>query len=283
MAVEPQSIPGHSLSVSIVVFRPDLGMLEDTIASLRGALDAASAEGLLSAATLDLVDNGSPDPARVDAAVHESLGPAWSGALVVRRGHGNVGYGRGHNLALTVTKADFHLVLNPDVVLDRDALANALRFMSANPDVGMLTPAATGKSGEAQYLCKRHPSLFVLLLRGFAPAALRARFRTLLDRYEMRDHPREQVGLDVPIASGCFMLLRHGGRLPVPGFSERYFLYFEDFDLSLALGRVSRIAYVPSVRIVHLGGHAARKGLRHNLLFLRSAATFFSRHGWRLI
>jgi GT2 family glycosyltransferase len=66
------------------------------------------------------------------------------------------------------------------------------------------------------------------------------------------------------------------------GFSSRYFLYFEDYDLSLRLRRRTDIAYVPSVRIIHLGGDAASKGARHTLLFLRSAVTFFRTYGWKL-
>jgi len=272
-----------SLSISIVVFHPDLSLLEDTVLSLRRALERMSSEGLTAEITPHLIDNGGPTPAAVDRVVLTALGPSWGPRLVIHRGQGNLGYGRGHNLALESTAAAYHLVLNPDVVLDDDALVHAIRFMEANPDVGMLTPAATGAAGERQYLCKRHPSLLVLLLRGFAPAPVRERFRALLDRYEMRDCTGEHIVKDVPIASGCFMLLRRGDRPPVAGFSDRYFLYFEDFDLSLSPGRVSRIAYVPAVKIVHFGGHAARKGLRHNLLFMRSAMIFFSRHGWRLI
>jgi GT2 family glycosyltransferase len=188
----------------------------------------------------------------------------------------------GHNLALA-SSADYHLILNPDVLLEEPALTHALEFLEANPDVGLLAPSVTGPSGEVQYLCKRFPSVLVLLLRGFAPGMIRAPFRRFLDEYEMRDRIGTVVVKDVPIVSGCFMLLRRGGQPPVAGFSDRYFLYFEDFDLSLRLSRVSRIAYVPDVKITHLGGGAARKGLRHRLLFLRSALTFFSPHGWRLV
>jgi hypothetical protein len=68
----------------------------------------------------------------------------------------------------------------------------------------------------------------------------------------------------------------------VGGFSARYFLYFEDFDLSLRFHRLADIAYVPSVRITHGGGNAARKGGAHQRLFIRSALTFFRTHGWKL-
>jgi GT2 family glycosyltransferase len=66
----------------------------------------------------------------------------------------------------------------------------------------------------------------------------------------------------------------------VEGFDPRYFLYFEDFDLSLRLSKVAPIAYVPAVRIVHHGGHAAAKGFAHIRWFATSARRFFSMHGW---
>jgi GT2 family glycosyltransferase len=67
------------------------------------------------------------------------------------------------------------------------------------------------------------------------------------------------------------------------GFDPRFFLYFEDFDWSVRLNRVVRTAYVPSVQVIHHGGGAARKGLRHIGYFLRSGARFFNKHGWKWV
>ena len=67
----------------------------------------------------------------------------------------------------------------------------------------------------------------------------------------------------------------------VKGFDEDFFLYFEDYDLSLRLASRGHLSYQPAVRIVHHGGFAARKGWRHLRLFAASALRFFSRHGWR--
>jgi GT2 family glycosyltransferase len=60
-------------------------------------------------------------------------------------------------------------------------------------------------------------------------------------------------------------------------------MYFEDSDLSLAVGELAGVLYVPSVRIKHYGGGAARKGIRHTTMFIRSAWTFFRTHGWKLV
>jgi GT2 family glycosyltransferase len=59
-------------------------------------------------------------------------------------------------------------------------------------------------------------------------------------------------------------------------------MYFEDYDLSLRIGKEATVAYEPKARIVHHGGDAARKGLRHVQWFVASAWRFFSRHGWKL-
>ena len=79
------------------------------------------------------------------------------------------------------------------------------------------------------------------------------------------------------------MLVRGECLTAVEGFDERYFLYFEDFDLSLRLGRLGKLLFAPQVRIVHHGGYAARKGWRHLQMFMRSGLRFFNQHGWRWI
>jgi len=206
--------------------------------------------------------------------------PELGGAEVVT-GHGNLGYGRANNLVLGRLDSDLHLVMNPDVELDHDALSHAVAALREHPDVGLVTPAVFGTDGARQYLCKRFPSVWVLFLRGFAPRSIRIRYAKALDEYEMRDAIGEQFLKGVPLASGCFMLVRTALLAKLGGFDPRYFMYFEDYDLSLRLGREAAVAYVPGARIVHHGGEASRKGLRHVAWFLASAARFFSRHGWK--
>ncbi len=269
------------LSASIVVYHSSLEELRSTVESLRDSFQAARAEGKLDQAALWLVDNGSDDMSLLDRVVADALGDAdWIGLEIVR-GQGNVGYGGGHNLAITAANSDYHLVLNPDVIVSRRAIGEAIDYLEANAAVDLLTPHVVNPHGERQYLCKRYPSVLVLFLRGFAPGPLRRRFTDSLQRYEMHDLLENQVRVGIPIATGCFMFVRTIALHRVGGFSPKYFLYFEDFDLSLRLGRTADIAYVPQVRITHSGGGAARKGWTHRRLFVRSAVTFFRDHGWK--
>lgn len=274
-------MPAPSFSAAIVVFHPEPRLLGRALASLAAAIIEARRLGALSEARVFVVDNG-PEGARAAIAPALAAWPAQAGTLEVIAGHGNVGYGRANNLALARARSDFHLVMNPDVELEPTALAEALGALAAHPEVGVVAPAVYGEDGGLQYLCKRYPSVWVLFLRGFAPEFLRQRFARALESYEMRDVIGESFVGDVPLASGCFMLARTALLERVGGFDPGFFMYFEDYDLSLRVGREARVAYVPRARIVHHGGEAARKGLRHIAWFVRSAWRFFARHGWRI-
>lgn len=277
----PLARPGvASLSVAIVTHAPDLAVLSDVLARIDRAVAHARQQRLLNEARLVLVDNGPcPDWRQPLRRLLDSAGLAMDTELL--SGHGNVGYGAGHNLALWRCGGDVHLILNPDVLLEEDALSEGLAFLAAHPEAGLVAPASRDEVGRPQYLCKAYPTVLDLALRGFAPGWLRRPFHARLDRYELRDRIGDTVLWDPPIASGCFMLCRRQVLERIGGFRPEFFLYFEDFDLSLRLASSARLACVPTVRIVHLGGHASRKGARHIGLFLLSAIRFFHRHGWR--
>jgi GT2 family glycosyltransferase len=271
------------LSISIVVYRPDMAQLTATLQSLRVALETAKQVGTISSVVLSLVDNGSEDERLLDAVAGRAVGGLPWLRLEILRGHGNVGYGRGHNLPITASDATYHLILNPDVILAPDAILQSARFLDAHPDVGLLTPQGYDSGGERQYLCRLYPTLWVLYLRGFAPGFLRRKFQSYMQAHEMRGVTGNEVVKGIPLVHGCYMFTRLAVLQRVGGFSPDYFVYFEDSDLSIRLGRVASLAFVPQVHIVHFGGGAARKGFHHIMLFVRSAFTFFQTHGWRMV
>lgn len=275
-----------NLSVAIVLYDSPLDLLERTLHSLCRAVAAAQQNGCLAEVTVALVDNWSTELYRASAQALADAVPASPGlSLRFMSQADNRGFGAGHNVALAQLTSDQHLILNPDVELAPDALLIGITALSQRDEAALLCPSATGADGEPAYLCKRYPSLTALLLRGFAPARVQAWFAGLLDQYEYREMCQRSEPSDVEIASGCFMLLKTSALRAVQGFDERYFLYFEDFDLSLRLREegVGSLLYWPDMRIVHHGGHAARKGLMHLRYFVASAWRFFTRHGWRLV
>ncbi|ABE29215.1 glycosyl transferase 2 family protein [Paraburkholderia xenovorans LB400] len=268
----------EGLSVSVVTYRPDIEQLTSTLAGLAAACDALRVGRPALPVVLFLVDNGGL-PA-IQAALAELQRHDVSTTIIA--GHGNVGYGRGHNLAIERSASQYHLVLNPDIDLARDALSEAFDFFEAHAEAGLITPWIGDEHGDQQFLCRRYPTLIDLFARGFLPAGLRRLFSRRLARYEMRDQINARdIVWDPPIVSGCFMLFRTSVLKRLAGFDTRYFLYFEDYDLSLRAHDVTRVVYAPSVRVLHHGGGAVRKGSAHIRMFMASAYKFFNRFGWK--
>jgi GT2 family glycosyltransferase len=272
-----------SLAVAVVSYSPDLTLLQRTLQSLTVALEEAHGVYAIDHAELYIVDNGPNGrwTEELRRLLEMSSGSRSFLSIYVVTGQGNVGYGMGNNLALSHSVADYLLVLNPDVNVAPSALIEAIGFMNAHPGVGLVAPHVLGPDGQRQFLCKRSPSVLDLALRGFAPEGLRRRFCTRLARYEMRDLPADKLTLGIPIVSGCFMFFRGDLFRQLSGFDPRFFMYFEDFDLSLRVGKLSDIAFVPAVTVEHYGGGASRKGWRHVKMFVKSAWIFFRKYGWR--
>ena len=267
------------LTISIVTYHTPAALLESLWSTILEAANRVSAANIACDLKIILVDNSEPPDAAIDA-FRERHSAAH---ITVVRAHHNIGFGAGHNLALREIESDFHLVLNPDVKLAPDALLEALRFMTANPSCGLLAPAVYDGEGEQQFLCKRYPAVLDFVLRGCAPQWLRRFFRQRLDRYELRDRVCDSVLWDPPVASGSFMFFRTEVLKRLGGFDPRFFVYFEDFDLTLRAAKITRVAYVPQVRITHYGGQAATKGMRHVKMFVTAAFKFYNKNGWKWV
>ena len=273
-------MPADSLTIAIVTYHPDPEPFVAVLRQLRVAQTVLRNDAGI-ASTLVILDNGGQH-AQILALVRQA-GLGGQPEVQVRDTGGNPGYGRAHNQAIVAAATPYHLILNPDVLVADDALLRGVRWLQQHPEVAAISPAAVDAEGQPAYLCKRYPALVDLLLRGFAPRGLQRRFQARLDRYKYRAVIDAGEPAEVDLISGCFMLCRGGALRAVGGFDPRYFLYFEDFSLSLALRAQGSLQYLPTCRIRHFGGDAGRKGWRHVLYFLRSALRFYGQHGWKWI
>lgn len=261
------------LRVSVVTY-----YIDDDIFDLMASLEAAFKHCQSTRFEVILIENGYKEKNER----HRALEEKYSFCEIILAGK-NLGYGRAHNLAMNAN-ADYHLILNPDIILHENTLAVALDFLNSHPECGLLSPLARWRNGERQFLCKRYPSVFTLLLRGFAPSFIRKILKKRLANYNMaEDLTLNNVYWDPPIVSGCFMFFRNSVLQELRGFDPDYFLYFEDTDLSWRAVRLTKVAYVPQVEVVHHGGNASRKGLKHIMLFTSSMIKFFHKNGWKMV
>jgi GT2 family glycosyltransferase len=195
----------------------------------------------------------------------------------------NLGFGAGHNLALSLIEqhdgepALGHLFLNPDVTFGPSVLPTLLNEMTLDPLIGAVMPQVLFSDGQLQRLCKLLPTPADLLLRRFLP--VRPWVDALNRRYELFDLPQDGQQ-DVPSLSGCFLLVRSKLLKQVGGFDDRYFMYMEDVDLVRRIGDYGRTVYIPSVSITHGYGRGSYQNPKLLGYHLRSACIYFSKWGW---
>jgi GT2 family glycosyltransferase len=261
------------LSISIVIYELDETMLRQCLNALEAALIPCLLTKRLSNWSLTIIDNGNNG---------ELLLPFHSDNTDVIENAENVGYGAAHNQSIMSETSDFHLILNPDVILDPEYFSQTLGFMSSQSDVVLAGPKGMTENGSNAYLCKRYPSLAVLLARGLNRGRVSTLFSQHLARYEYHDLPELSFS-DVELLSGCCMFASTNALQRAGGFDDHFFLYFEDFDLSLRMKAEGRVVFLPASSIVHLGGNSATKGLHHIRLFVQSGLRFFRKHGWKII
>ena len=269
------------LTASCVLYNPDSEMLERTLDSLNIAMQRLSRNKVSSMGSprpsLYIINNS--DTVLCDYYDENRL-TNWD--VKECSNHGNIGYGAGHNLSIREVESKYHLILNPDVILDEQSLLKAIQYLDENPQVVLLSPLSSDpESGQLQYLCKQFPSLAVLILRFIDNPLFNRLFSPILARYEERHRIIANKLFSAEIVSGCFMLFRTDVLKNLGGFDERFFLYFEDFDLSIRAKRLGDVVYHPGVKIMHYGGGVGRKGWVHIQQFLRSAKLFFDQYGWK--
>ena len=249
------------LNVSIVLYRPDW----EQVSALTHALLQSQRVN-----RVYWVDN-SPQAA-------EQL-PLQSERIQYQHNPTNLGYGAAHNIAIRESIYDnipFHLVINPDIILDAKELDRMLDFVSQNPLVGSLMPKVTYPNGQLQYLCKLLPTPLDVFGRRFLPASWIAQRN---HRYEMRASGYDKI-MNIPYLSGCFMLLRTEAVKQARLFDERFFMYPEDMDLTRRIHRNYLTVYFPHATIIHNHEKASYKSLKMLWIHMVNMCRYFNKWGW---
>lgn len=191
----------------------------------------------------------------------------------------NIGFGAGHNIAIrkSMDNAKYHLVLNPDIYFEKGVLEGIFSFMEENKDIGLLMPKILYPDGRIQYLCKMLPTPLDIFLRRFLPFKKVVEKRN--ERYELRFTGYDKV-MNVPYLSGCFMFLRNSVLKDVGAFDERFFMYFEDTDLTRRIHKKYKTVYFPYVSVFHCYGKESYRKLGILLIHIKNAFIYFNKYGW---
>jgi len=196
----------------------------------------------------------------------------------------NTGYGKGHNKVIrTELRSQYHLILNPDIIIPPSTIESLCSFMDMHTDIGIVCPKVLNEDGTVQFLNKRYPTVFDLFARRFIPRVFYPLMQWRLGRYEMKDSGYDDI-YDVEFMTGSFMFCRIDALKAVDGFDNRYFMYLEDADLSRKVQKAGyRTVFYPYVSITHLWERSSHKNLKMTWVHIRSAIAYFNKWGWKFM
>jgi GT2 family glycosyltransferase len=249
------------ISASIVTYNQEPEILQKTISSFLSSSYSS---------TLYIVDNSPTDILRIFCEGEN---------IKYFFGHGNIGFGAGHNLVIKNASfiGKYHLVLNPDISFNEGVLESLIQYMESNEDVGLTTPKVFYPNGEVQYLNKLLPRPFDWIGRLLIPSSF------ILDwinnRFELRFTNYNKI-MNVPYISGCFMLIRSAILSEIGFFDEKIFMYGEDTDLSRRIHMKYKTVFYPFVSVIHEFQKGSYKEFRLFKIHIESALYYFNKWGW---
>lgn len=192
----------------------------------------------------------------------------------------NPGFGASHNLAIGKSinnNVPYHFVVNPDAYFTYDVITPMVEYMDNNPKVGMMMPQILNTDGSIQTLPKLLPSPYSVLMRKIKRPNFF--YHKFIEQYELRNIAEDKI-YNAPILSGCFTLFRTKSLETVGLYDDKFFMYFEDWDLSRRMNKEFDTIYFPKVSVYHGYESGANKNFRLFKIFLNSAKVYFNKWGW---
>jgi glycosyltransferase, family 2 len=192
----------------------------------------------------------------------------------------NMGYGKAHNIAIKKSieqNLPYHIILNPDIIIEKNTLEKLTNYMEQHPEVGNIMPKIIYPDGELQYLCKLLPSPIDLIFRRFIP--IKNWKEAINKRYELHSFGYDQI-MNIPNLSGCFMFLRTEVLKQVGLFDENIFMYLEDIDLNRRIHSKYKTIYYPDAIVIHEHQKESYKNRKLLKAHIKSAIYYFNKYGW---
>lgn len=240
---------------------------ELTLAAIRSALGET---GRVSHEVI-VVDNASADGSA------DAIAAAFPGVRLVRLDQ-NIGFGPGNSVGSRHATGDYLLLLNPDTVTLDHAIDALVEFARAHPEhriYGGRTLFPDRSLNRTS--CWGEPTLWSMFCRGSGLGAL-FKHREFFEPESLGRWERDSVR-EVPIISGCFLLIERVLWEELGGFDERFRMYAEEFDLCLRARKLgARPVVVPQATIIHYGGASDRVLAEQTIRHYKGRAQLLRKH-----
>jgi N-acetylglucosaminyl-diphospho-decaprenol L-rhamnosyltransferase len=190
----------------------------------------------------------------------------------------NRGFAAACNQGVRGSTADYLLFLNPDIRVLSDSLQTPIQFMEepGSARVGICGIQLLDQQGIVSRSCSRFPTITSLLSQMVGVDRL---FPSIFGGHFIEESEHERSG-PVDQVMGAFLLIRRSLFEDLSEFDERFFVYFEDLDLSYRAKLKGWASYhLATARAFHRGrGCSDQVKAARLFYFLRSRILYTRKH-----
>ena len=181
----------------------------------------------------------------------------------------NLGFSKANNIAISHSKGEYVLLLNPDTKVADDTLHGVIEFMDKHPEAGAAGVKMHNADGTLAPESRRAiPTPWVAALKMIG----------MTKRYYLSYLPWDKPG-KIEVVSGAFFMLRHKAIEQVGLLDEDFFMYGEDIDLSYRLLKGGWQNWYLPFDIIHYKGQSTKKtDFRYVHVFYQAMLIFFRKH-----
>jgi hypothetical protein len=196
----------------------------------------------------------------------------------VIRNRENIGFAAACNQGASESTEDYLLFLNPDTRLFENSIDAPIAYIerSENENVGIVGIQLVDENSKIACTCSRFPSLSFFLAHALGINRL-GPFRHF--NQSMAEWAHDSIRR-VDQVIGAFFLIRRSAFGVLGGFDPRFFVYFEEVDLSYRAHKIGlKSVYLPEAQAFHAGGGTSNQVKAHRLFYsLRSRLLYGFKH-----
>ena len=188
----------------------------------------------------------------------------------------NYGFAGGYNKGLAQIQADYFVLMNSDVIIEKDWISPMIIKMQADPNVIVAQPKILDLNERSKFEYAGASGGYIDFL-GY-PFCRGRIIDCIEDDNTQYDKPEE-----IFWASGAAMIIKAAAFKAIGGFDSDYFAHQEEIDLCWRLKRIGgKIMCYPDSEIFHLGGGTLdyNNPRKTYLNFKNNLFTIFKNSNW---
>lgn len=191
----------------------------------------------------------------------------------------NVGYGAGINLGANEAKGEYLFILNPDTILLNNSAKLLVDFLDRNKRFAIIAPLLHDSNGEVYPLQGTEVLTPIKAIFSLSFVSRILPNNTIAKKYWLKNWKKKNVK-EVGTVPGTAFLIRKKVFDYLGGFDKKFFLYFEEHDLSLRILQAKyKIGINPQAKIIHHWAQStARSEKNIKKIFEKSRFYYFKKH-----